>query len=132
MQIQVGDVAIVPIGEEPNKKAPRFPEPHEINITDTIPKYFWFARIIYIDGAEEIAHVQWFQHSSLTGNLGEIHDPQELFLVDQCDTIALSSFAGKVVVHHVTPITPKNKPTYPPSEYYYKCYFSALFSTNES
>jgi DNA (cytosine-5)-methyltransferase 1 len=57
-----------------------------------------FAKIIYIDGQYERAHVQWFEHSSKTA-MGEISDPQELFLTDICDGLDLHCILSKVKVH---------------------------------
>jgi DNA (cytosine-5)-methyltransferase 1 len=60
---------------------------------------FRFAKIIYINKENERAHVQWFEHSSKTA-MGEISDPQELFLTDICDGLDLHCIVGKARVHN--------------------------------
>jgi DNA (cytosine-5)-methyltransferase 1 len=96
---QVGDTVITPIGENERQKAPVLPEPDQIPPTSTIQDHFWFAKIIYIDGDYETAHVQWFWHSSTTA-MQEIFNPQELFLSLLCDTIDLRCVVGKAIVDY--------------------------------
>jgi len=50
----------------------------------------------------ETVHIQWFEHSSKT-ILQELGHPQELFLINQCDTQALRHIIGKVNTHYIKP-----------------------------
>lgn len=52
-------------------------------------------------------HVQWYEHSSQTAE-EELSDPQELFLLDQCDLITLQCIVSKINVHYLPdgPIEP--------------------------
>lgn len=51
---------------------------------------------------DETVHVQWFEHSSKTF-LQELGLPQELFLVNHCNTQALKHIVGKVDTHYIKP-----------------------------
>lgn len=60
------------------------------------------AKIIYIDGEDEMVHVQWFDHSSKT-IMEQLGQPQELFLTMHCDTVAVKTIIGKVEAHYIAP-----------------------------
>ncbi|TFY55316.1 hypothetical protein EVG20_g9367 [Dentipellis fragilis] len=99
---EIGDVVIVPIGsddaEDPDKPAPDLPsDPDEIPQNALVADYFWFAQIMYFQDTDRgyAVHVRWFEHSSKTV-LGDISDPQELFLTNICDGIRPQTLSGKV------------------------------------
>ena len=58
----------------------------------------WHSRIgtikfLFEDDDEKLAHIQWFEHGSQTV-LGETASSQELFLLNKCDLIPLSTTAS--------------------------------------
>lgn len=59
---------------------------------------FRFAKLLFISVEHETAHVQWFVASSRTA-MGDICDPQELFILDLCENRGLDEICGKVKVH---------------------------------
>ncbi|KAI0066707.1 S-adenosyl-L-methionine-dependent methyltransferase [Artomyces pyxidatus] len=97
----VGDVVVLPIGqdpERPGKAVPKLPlSAAEIPIDAELWHYFWFGKIIYINGRERAMHVQWFEHSSTT-YLEEISIRKELFITTKCNNVKLESICGKVAV----------------------------------
>ncbi|EGO05372.1 hypothetical protein SERLA73DRAFT_68986 [Serpula lacrymans var. lacrymans S7.3] len=111
----LGDVVVVAIGQYENKKAPELPHPKDIPPKAHLADFFWFAKIIYLDGEHETMHVLWFEHSTKTV-LQEISDPQELFLTDICNSLAFSLIVGKVTVHFPDPLT--KLPTFKPQDFY--------------
>ncbi|KAA1471594.1 S-adenosyl-L-methionine-dependent methyltransferase, partial [Dentipellis sp. KUC8613] len=125
---EIGDVVIVPIGsdeaEDPDRPAPELPtDPEQVPPNALVADYFWFAKIMYFQdiGAEYGVHVQWFEHSSKT-ILGDISDPQELFLTNICGFIDPPMLVGKVkatmLEEHQTAL-PDNE-----DHYYYKFVYS--------
>ena len=58
---------------------------------------FRFGRIVHINGEDERAHLQWFDHASNTF-LDAIADSRELFLTPLCDTLPLMTLCGTVSV----------------------------------
>ncbi|KFY81710.1 hypothetical protein V500_11158 [Pseudogymnoascus sp. VKM F-4518 (FW-2643)] len=77
------------------------------NIKETAARV-WFARIVNIFGkkrGEPMAHVRWFSHGGDTF-LDETAGPKELFLLDRCDDIEMSTIAGKVNVKRCTQTGP--------------------------
>jgi len=83
------------------------------------PLDFRFAKIIYINSEEEIAHIQWFEHGSQIF-MEELAHPQELFLNDLCGHIPLRTITGKVTVHYSPDYIVK------PDEFFFKCVFLNL------
>lgn len=67
---------------------------------------------------DEQAHVQWFEHSSKTV-MGEISDPQELFLNNLCDNIDLDTIVGKATVQKLN-FTSNLPLDLPHDHFYYK------------
>lgn len=65
--------------------------------TENEPVYI--ARIAYMweEGGRGMFHGQWYSRGSETV-LGEVSDPCELFMVDQCDDNPLGAVLGKVNV----------------------------------
>jgi DNA (cytosine-5)-methyltransferase 1 len=64
--------------------------------------------IITINHEHDTAHVVFFEHASKT-IMGELHDPNMLFLTSRCDEIPLKMFTGKVNVSyqpHISTSTP--------------------------
>ncbi|KAH9973348.1 S-adenosyl-L-methionine-dependent methyltransferase [Lactifluus volemus] len=98
---KVGDVALVPIGNDEAKKGhvpvslPATPDAAPLDAQ--LANYFWFCRIVYINGEDERVHVQWFDHASNTF-LDDIADLRELFLTPLCDTLPLINLCGTVPV----------------------------------
>ena len=66
-----------------------------------------FAKIIYIK--RDLVHVQWYEHASET-LMGEVSDPQELFLTKICDNVAYQFVVGKVKVHDFTSVVKPSAP----------------------
>ncbi|KAH9984055.1 S-adenosyl-L-methionine-dependent methyltransferase, partial [Russula compacta] len=105
---RLGDVVLIPIGEDDAKKGhwpvslPGIPEaaPSGARLAD----YFWFGRIVHINGEDERVHVQWFDHASNTF-LDDIADPRELFLTPLCDTLPLITLCGAVPVANMSGVT---------------------------
>jgi DNA (cytosine-5)-methyltransferase 1 len=64
---------------------------------------------MYFVVANQVAHVQWFNHGSKTF-LGELANPQELFLADHCDTVKFNDIVAKVEVHFAPALPPPDKP----------------------
>ncbi|KAL5519396.1 hypothetical protein ACEPAH_1079 [Sanghuangporus vaninii] len=92
---RVGDIVIIPAGEDGKHPAPDFPE----NAPKARPfcfsgDLFWFGRILSIKRDTRSAHVQWLQHASKT-ILEELAHSQELFLTDTCGDVELSSFLAR-------------------------------------
>ncbi|KLO19271.1 S-adenosyl-L-methionine-dependent methyltransferase [Schizopora paradoxa] len=54
-------------------------------------------RFLFEDDDGKLAHIQWFEHGSQTV-LGETASSQELFLLNECDLIPLSTILRKVSV----------------------------------
>ncbi|KAF8559884.1 S-adenosyl-L-methionine-dependent methyltransferase [Imleria badia] len=96
VKYEVGDIVLF----YPGKDIP--PNPNDLPPTDTLADHFWFARIIHMNEEHETVHVQWFEHSSKT-ILQELGHSQELFLINQCDTQALTLIIGKVNAHYIKP-----------------------------
>ncbi|THV06517.1 S-adenosyl-L-methionine-dependent methyltransferase [Dendrothele bispora CBS 962.96] len=121
------DVIVVPIEREAKSRkeenVPMLPHLSDIPEDASIADYFWFGKIIFIDITSEIAHIQWFNHGSQIV-LGELAHPQELFLQELCDPIALETICGKVVVHE----TRKEKDwiSIPSDEYFYKLMYDPV------
>ncbi|KAH9013666.1 S-adenosyl-L-methionine-dependent methyltransferase [Lactarius hengduanensis] len=98
---KVGDVVLVPIGEDETKRGhvpvplPLTPDatPRDSRLSD----YFWFGRIVHINGQDERVHIQWFDYAPNTF-LDDIGDPHELFLTPLCDTLPLVALCGTVPV----------------------------------
>ncbi|KAI9510780.1 S-adenosyl-L-methionine-dependent methyltransferase [Russula earlei] len=105
---EVGDVVLVPIGEDDTKRGhkpvslPEIPDatPQDARLVD----YFWFGRVVHINGEDERVHVQWFDHASNTF-LDDIADPRELFLTPLCDTLPLTTLCGTVSVADLSGVT---------------------------
>ncbi|KAF9268448.1 S-adenosyl-L-methionine-dependent methyltransferase [Marasmius fiardii PR-910] len=98
---RVGDSVIIPLGRDPmnRKVVPELPDPADEELRNKgIWDYFWFARIIWLNYATKEAHVQWYNHSSVTAMQG-FGDKQELFLQDLCDKVGLEAITAKVTVH---------------------------------
>ncbi|KIL00792.1 hypothetical protein PAXRUDRAFT_29521 [Paxillus rubicundulus Ve08.2h10] len=95
----VGDTIVFVAGDDPHAH-PR--NPNDVVPSDTLANYFWFARLINVNGEHENVHVQWFQHSSRTF-LERLGHPQELYLTEQCDTLPLNMIIGRVEVHYIKP-----------------------------
>ncbi|KAF8913180.1 S-adenosyl-L-methionine-dependent methyltransferase [Gymnopilus junonius] len=74
-----------------------------------IDHFFWFARIIYIMIETQTVHVQWFNHGSETV-IGELANPQELFLSELCGHESLHGIVGKATVHMRPHIPSVDKP----------------------
>ncbi|KAF9486388.1 S-adenosyl-L-methionine-dependent methyltransferase [Pholiota conissans] len=100
---KVGDIVLVPGDEEMPLKESQLPESAKVY------DYFWFAQIMYFVVANQVAHIRWFNHGSKTF-LGELANPQELFLADHCDKIKLRDIIAKVTVHFAPDLLPPNKP----------------------
>ncbi|KAF9225292.1 S-adenosyl-L-methionine-dependent methyltransferase [Gyrodon lividus] len=102
----VGDTIVFVAGDDLHShsrfQSPKLPDPNDVAPSDTLPDYFWFARIVSINGEHENVHVQWFEHSSRTF-LEQLGHPQELFLTERCDTVRLNSIIGRVEVHYIEP-----------------------------
>ncbi|KAH8997167.1 S-adenosyl-L-methionine-dependent methyltransferase [Lactarius hatsudake] len=98
---KVGDVVLVPIGEDETKRGhvpvplPLTPDatPRDSRLSD----YFWFGRVVHINGQDERVHIQWFDYAPNTF-LDDIGDPRELFLTPLCDTLPLVALCGTVPV----------------------------------
>ncbi|KFZ05087.1 hypothetical protein V501_08686 [Pseudogymnoascus sp. VKM F-4519 (FW-2642)] len=95
------------------------------NIKETAARV-WFARIVNIfanKSGDPMAHVRWFSHGGDTF-LDETAGPKELFLLDRCDDIDMSTIAGKVNVERCTQIGPSEE-----SDHFKKpnCYFYRFF-----
>ncbi|KAJ8474338.1 hypothetical protein ONZ45_g15979 [Pleurotus djamor] len=89
------------------------------SLEDIIPDadlhtYFWFAKIISINGGDAKAHVQWFEHGSFTA-LQEFANPQQLYPNMLCDSIPLRSLLSMIKVH----FQPEDPSTIPSNEYFY-------------
>ncbi|KAF9245635.1 S-adenosyl-L-methionine-dependent methyltransferase [Melanogaster broomeanus] len=97
----VGDTVVFLAGD--NKQALKLPDPDDVAPSDTLADYFWFARIVSINGEHETVHVQWFQHSTRTF-LEQLGDSQELYLTNQCDTLQMNMIIGRVEVHYIEPL----------------------------
>ncbi|KAF8262785.1 S-adenosyl-L-methionine-dependent methyltransferase [Lactarius quietus] len=97
----VGDVVIVPIGEDNAKRghepATLPPKPEATPRDSRLADYFWFGRIVHINGEDERVHLQWFDHAPNTF-LDDIADPRELYLTPLCDTLPLVALCGTVPV----------------------------------
>ncbi|KAJ3552491.1 hypothetical protein NM688_g4121 [Phlebia brevispora] len=100
---EVGDVVLVPAGIYPGRKAPEIipdkVDEQKVREDHTLAHYFWFGKLIWINQRNRQGHVRWMEHASTTF-LDEVHDPQELFLVDLCNDIDLTIVAGKVPVRY--------------------------------
>ncbi|KAI9429370.1 hypothetical protein BJY52DRAFT_1345301 [Lactarius psammicola] len=98
---EVGDVALVPIGEDESKRghAPVAlpPTPDATPRDSRLADYFWFGRIVHINGQDERVHLQWFDYAPNTF-LDDIADSRELFLTPLCDTLPLVTLCGTVPV----------------------------------
>ncbi|KFX99338.1 hypothetical protein O988_03927 [Pseudogymnoascus sp. VKM F-3808] len=96
------------------------------NIKETAARV-WFARIVNIFGnkrGEAMAHVRWFSHGGDTF-LDETAGPKELFLLDRCDDIEMSTLAGKVNVERCTQIGPLEEGDRfkKPNNYFYRFFY---------
>ncbi|KAL5350845.1 hypothetical protein ACLOAV_004416 [Pseudogymnoascus australis] len=96
------------------------------NIKETAARV-WFARIVNIFGnkrGEPMAHVRWFSHGGDTF-LDETAGPKELFLLDRCDDIEMSTIAGKVNVERCTQIGPSEEGDQfkKPNSYFYRFFY---------
>ncbi|KAL8585576.1 hypothetical protein ACOMHN_050335 [Nucella lapillus] len=70
--------------------------PHE----PTDPVYIARVQYLYqVSNGDKMLHVHWFLRGSDTV-LGEVSDPQEVFLTDQCDDIHAESIINRVTVIH--------------------------------
>ncbi|KAH7886266.1 S-adenosyl-L-methionine-dependent methyltransferase [Phlebopus sp. FC_14] len=114
---KVGEIIVFPAGEEDGAPAPQLPDPRDVSPSDTLGTYFWFAKIISINGEHETVHVQWFVHSSKT-ILEELGHPQELFLTDQCGTLDMNCIIGRVEAHYIDPTRPA--PEIKAHDYFYR------------
>ncbi|OBZ68208.1 DNA (cytosine-5)-methyltransferase 1B [Grifola frondosa] len=111
----VGDVVLTQAGSYRDRRVPDVPTDLDSLPDDaTLPDFFWFARIIYIDQQRKKLHVQWFEHSSQTF-LQEIGNPQELFLFKTCDHVDIKLVVGKVKVHRL----PAMEAEVGPLDYFY-------------
>ncbi|KFY29605.1 hypothetical protein V494_08624 [Pseudogymnoascus sp. VKM F-4513 (FW-928)] len=96
------------------------------NIKETAARV-WFARIVNIFAnkkGEPMAHVRWFSHGGDTF-LDETAGPKELFLLDRCDDIEMSTIAGKVNVERCTEIGPLEESDHfrEPNCYFYRFFY---------
>ena len=107
---------MVPRGTDQYGEAPELPDPDHLPLRPALHDYFWFGKIISINSDTQMAHLQWFSHG-LSTHLQDIYDPQELFLVDNCDSVDLRTILGKVAVHRC-PALPT--PSIREGEYFYK------------
>ncbi|KAL4067275.1 S-adenosyl-L-methionine-dependent methyltransferase [Scleroderma yunnanense] len=98
----VGDTVLFVAGYAGHSAPPELPHPDDVSPTDILADYFWFARIVYIDGDDETVHVQWFDHSSKT-IVEQLGHPQELFLTTHCDTVGVNLIIGRVEAHYIAP-----------------------------
>ncbi|KAG6331286.1 hypothetical protein ID866_7799 [Astraeus odoratus] len=98
----VGETVVFVAGNDGRSVPPALPHPDDVLPTDTLADYFWFARIVYIDGEDETVHVQWFDHSSKTC-MEQLGQPQELFLTNRCDTVPMKIIIGRVATHYIAP-----------------------------
>lgn len=77
-----------------------------------------FAKLLYISADQDIVHVQWYEASSRTA-MGEISDPQELFLLELCENRHVNEIRGQVKVHYSQP-KEDYQSRVPPLDYFYK------------
>ncbi|THG98216.1 hypothetical protein EW026_g3934 [Hermanssonia centrifuga] len=95
---KLGDVVVAPAGQYEGRMQLHIPNTvteDAVSERRTLADYFWFGRIVSINQRGRTAHIQWFEHASKT-LLQEIHDPQELFMTEICDTLELRLIVGKV------------------------------------
>ncbi|KAK7465308.1 hypothetical protein VKT23_005287 [Stygiomarasmius scandens] len=126
-----GDVILVPIGQMETERregqaqnhSTPFPQPSQLPQDGCVADYFWFAKIIFIDIASEIVHVQWFNHGFNTV-LGRLAHPQELFLQELCGPVSFGSISGKVIVHQVA--QEEQWSSIPSDEYFYKLMYNPV------
>ncbi|KAJ7610870.1 S-adenosyl-L-methionine-dependent methyltransferase [Roridomyces roridus] len=94
-----GDFVLIRRAHDPNREAPA-PSFTNIGENATLSDYFWFARIIYFIIDRGIVHVQWLEHG-LGTIMGEMADPQELFMLILCENQDVSSIVRKIKVSSV-------------------------------
>ncbi|KAF4604708.1 hypothetical protein EYR40_003486 [Pleurotus pulmonarius] len=94
----VGDIVLVLPKKSDHPRIQELPRIKDIQPGATIPSYFRFAQIIFLNIEKSVAHVRWFEHSSFTV-MQEFGDPQQLFLNDLCDDIHIQDVIEKVTIH---------------------------------
>ncbi|KIM70040.1 hypothetical protein SCLCIDRAFT_12660 [Scleroderma citrinum Foug A] len=125
----VGDTIVFVAGNDGHTAPPELPHPDDVSPTDTLADYFWLAKIIYIDGEDEMVHVQWFDHSSKT-IMEQLGQPQELFLTMHCDTVAVKTIIGKVEAHYIAP--GQSLAEVKPHDFFYRYEWDDLLATFKS
>lgn len=94
----VGDIVLVLPRKSDHPKIQELPSVQDIRPGATIPSYFRFAQIIFLNIEKSMAHVRWFEHSSFT-IMQEFGNPQQLFLNNICDDVHIQDLIEKVTVH---------------------------------
>lgn len=122
---RIGDFVIVPIGHVGGQKwSKKIPvDVEDVDPTDTVADYFWFAKILYGDADLKQFHVLWLEYSSHTV-LQELGHPQELFYNDICDHVDFHNIIAKVNVLEVPDIL-----TVRPEDYFVKFSFDPILAT---
>ncbi|EMD32847.1 hypothetical protein CERSUDRAFT_99217 [Gelatoporia subvermispora B] len=114
IQYKVGDVVLVRAGKYGGRKLEPLPlKRDEVPEHASLARYFWFAKILYIDQMRKRFHVRWYEHSSFT-MLQALGDHRELFLWNGCDDIDIRHALRNITVHHQC----TDRSMVPPSEYF--------------
>ncbi|KAK7007272.1 S-adenosyl-L-methionine-dependent methyltransferase [Favolaschia claudopus] len=96
-----GNLVAVAAGDDANKKRMHEEATFSRLCGKALAASAWFCQVMYffVDAVHgvKMAHVQWFMHGSRV--LGELGHPNELFLIDECDDIPVSSIIQKCSLH---------------------------------
>ncbi|KAF7307248.1 Mitogen-activated protein kinase [Mycena indigotica] len=74
-------------------------------VNDTLPRKFWFGRIVHFNSRDNFVHLRWLTHGSEL-LLGDMAHPQELYYTLLCEDLPASSIVAKIDVSN----TPHTKP----------------------
>ncbi|KAF7971524.1 hypothetical protein HWV62_20924 [Athelia sp. TMB] len=115
------DCILMLAGPDRKRAAPKVPNDLESIPPDAcLADFFWFAKLLYISADHDIIHVQWYEASSKTV-MGEINDPQELFLLELCENRSVTEIRGQVKVHD-------SALNIAPFDYYCKCAYDPVLA----
>lgn len=82
---------------------------------------FRFGTIISLkqQNNDVVAHILWFHHSSKT-SLKEFGHPEELMVVDRCDTVSVQTFVSRLDVIKLAPDEEEPPPSEDGIQFFYR------------